>query len=603
MTTTSAQSKKSSENHSSDSLPGAQLASNVASESWTEQIVIIPPAATTLQVGVNWNTVTAGQIFYLNEIEITKISVGTPEYQYYLKDHLGNVRTTFTSVTAVDQNTATLEAASLNAEQSQFLRIATAKRVSAAIFDKTNGAATGYSERLNGSANEKYGVAKSISVMPGDVIQAEVYGKYVDQNSANWTGALTTLMNQIAANTAGVVVDGASYSSSTSSFPFAGLLSTTGSTGGPKAYLNWLIFDRNYNLLTGGYQRMSAAPKEQGQDVAHELISSPTINITQAGYVYIYLSNEETIPVEVYFDDFSVTHTKSPVIASDDYYPFGLSISALSYQRENSLLNRYQYNGKEKQPELGLDWYDYGARMYMADIGRWGVVDPLADKMRRHSPYNYAFDNPIRFIDPDGMAPTGPCGDQPCPKENSEKPNVLEKAVDQFMSWAGSVVDMMSVNETLDPSIEESTKKVEKTAENAKEVMTVAKIGKNLTDGEVKPYITIAAGKQSGEGLASSILPGYGQVTISPAGIDISTGYDKSISPEPFSVSVSVGVTLGDSEPGDISFGATAGTYFMGVETSSTVDFDQQSIGVVLSTEHSWGSINGGISAPVKRKK
>lgn len=104
--------------------------------------------------------------------------------------------------------------------------------------------------------------------------------------------------------------------------------------------------------------------------------------------------------MEVYFDDFKVEHIKSPVISSQDFYPFGLAHS--SYQRENSLANQYQYNGKEQQDELNLGWLDYGARMYSSDIGRFTTADRYSEKYRPISIYQYAANNPLRFVDING---------------------------------------------------------------------------------------------------------------------------------------------------------------------------------------------------------
>ncbi|MBL7774436.1 MAG: RHS repeat-associated core domain-containing protein, partial [Saprospiraceae bacterium] len=87
------------------------------------------------------------------------------------------------------------------------------------------------------------------------------------------------------------------------------------------------------------------------------------------------------------------------------YYPFGMLLEGLGATASPG--NKYRYNGKEMNDDLGLNWYDYGARWYDAAVGRWWSVDPLADSMETWSPYNYGYNNPIHFTDPSGMSPEG----------------------------------------------------------------------------------------------------------------------------------------------------------------------------------------------------
>ena len=67
------------------------------------------------------------------------------------------------------------------------------------------------------------------------------------------------------------------------------------------------------------------------------------------------------------------------------------------------MTNKYTYNYKELNEDFGLNWHDYGARWYDAALGRWWVVDPLAEPQANYSPYAYTYNNPLSFIDPTGM--------------------------------------------------------------------------------------------------------------------------------------------------------------------------------------------------------
>ena len=111
--------------------------------------------------------------------------------------------------------------------------------------------------------------------------------------------------------------------------------------------------------------------------------------------------------------DITGTASTSDVLQENHYYAFGLAFEGAWLQNDVTARdNAYQYNGKELNSDFGLGWNDYGARWYDAGIGRFTTSDRFAEKYFPFTPYGYAVNNPVRYVDINGdsidvFAPNG----------------------------------------------------------------------------------------------------------------------------------------------------------------------------------------------------
>jgi len=379
---------------------------------------------------------------------VTPLS-GTPTFvfDYFIRDHLGNIRSTITDEGQKDYYYAATVEAALNAkltEAQYYTFIDDANHLVPVSSLSWYGAATGsgyannnspavpstvdptigrtgisaymYKLRgITGTAGDRHGLNITLKVTTGDVIN--IYGKSVWHSNgpvANDAGhllstVLTDFINVFAGGSA-VTVGGKGTATGTllnGSTAFTTPLSTYLNNGvptpgtGPKAYINYLFFDEQFKLVAINSTQYSPVSSTENNVISHNL----NVTAPKNGYIYIYCSNESN--QDVYFDNLQVTHQRSQLLEEQHYYPGGLSMVGISSRAYGKLANSFGYQGKEMQSGefydgSGLDEYDFEARFYDQQLMRWHNVDPVD---QYGSPYVAMNNNPVSVSDPDGRCP------------------------------------------------------------------------------------------------------------------------------------------------------------------------------------------------------
>jgi len=383
----------------------------------------------------------------------------TPQYgtinfafDYFIRDHLGNVRLTLTDEPQIDYYpVATLEALG-NAVPSEqrFYNITPANIVSTGdlgmswystalnnnyqnnnglgdppdklTINRTNTSTKLYKLPANGGAmgTDHTGLGITLKVTTGDVIN--IYGKSVWHNSVAVTNtnylntALLAFLNAFTGT--GAVIDGskgiANGTVLNGNTATTGPLNTWLGTGvtpplnTPKAGFNWILFDEQFKPVfignSSGYIPVKSAPNDV-QTFSFGNAAGGDITIPKSGYLYVYCSNESN--QDVYFDNLQVVQTRSQLIEEKHFYPGGLAMQGISGRSYGKLANAFGYQGKEMQAGenydgTGLEEYDFEARYYDPQLMRWHNVDPIPNSA---SPYSAMANNPVSITDPDGKCP------------------------------------------------------------------------------------------------------------------------------------------------------------------------------------------------------
>lgn len=355
-----------------------------------------------------------------------KPAVGTTEaslqYDYMLKDHLGNVRMVLTDEQKIDTYpAATMELASATNEELIYSNLNTTRIDKPAGYPVDNTTTPNDKvAKTNGSGN-KIGPSIVLKVMAGDKFNIKVSSWYktngVSPQAPN--SPLADLVTALINGVSGVSSAGG-HAVTNTELQNSGVL-TPGATqflgtqtpvaSRPKAYLNWILFDEQFKFVesSSGAEQVPAETvfgTSPNQTVYNHVKNDLPIN--KNGYLYVYVSNE-TPNIDVFFDNLQVTHKRGAILEETHYYPFGLTMAGISSKAAGGIENKHKFNdgteleNKDFVDGSGLDLYATEFRSYDAQIGRFHQVDALGELNFDWSSYTFSQNNPILFNDPYGL--------------------------------------------------------------------------------------------------------------------------------------------------------------------------------------------------------
>ncbi|HEX7903808.1 MAG TPA: DUF6443 domain-containing protein [Chitinophagaceae bacterium] len=331
------------------------------------------------------------------------------QYDYFIKDHLGNVRMVLTEETQTDAYpVASLETTPLSSERLYYSKVDSGRVNKSMVSGYPTNTYTNpndYIQKLSGN-EVKVGTGTVLKVMAGDKVNIRVNSWWKSNDTPDTpVSPLNDLLSALSGNIGSL---GGSHPTSTE-ITSSGVLSGNATsflnsqngytTSKPKAFLNWILFDERF-----AYASSSSGFEQVGASNTFTTHAPSELAISKSGYLYVYVSNE-TPNINVFFDNLQVTHVRGPLLEETHYYPFGLmqagiSSKALGFGKPE---NKRKFTSQELDEDFGLSWYQHRFRNHDPQIGRFVQIDPLAPKYMHNSTYAYAENRPIDGIDLEGL--------------------------------------------------------------------------------------------------------------------------------------------------------------------------------------------------------